>query len=406
MSDSKLDFKVILTILIVTFGYFVDIFDLILFSVVRVPSLQALGLSEEDVLNKGILLLNIQMVGMLLGGIFFGVWADKKGRLKVLLGSILLYSLATLLNAFVQDVWMYALLRFIAGFGLAGELGVGITLLSEILPKEKRSYGITAVATIGMCGALAAWPVAKHFDWRTAYIIGGVMGLALLFLRVTVLESQMFKKLESPGIKKGDFISLFTNKERFYKFLACIAVSVQLWFMMGILITLSPEFASQLGLSENIIAGESVFYYYIGVIAGGFLNGMLSQFLKSRLKALIIFMAISSSMIIGYFFLPNVSKEVFYLYCMIFGFSGGYWAIFVQIAAEQFGTNIRATATTAITNFGRATLIPFSAAFVYVKNQYGLFVGGFSVGILVIIISILPLFYLKETFYKDLDYID
>ncbi|MES2768670.1 MAG: MFS transporter [Bdellovibrionota bacterium] len=404
--ETKKDYKVILTIAVAALGYFVDIYDLILFSVVRVPSLKDLGLNEAEILDQGLLLLNIQMAGMLLGGVFFGVWADKKGRLKVLLGSILMYSLATFLNAFVQDVTSYAILRFIAGFGLAGELGIGITLVSELLPKEKRSYGTMAIATIGMSGALLAWPIAKHFDWRTAYIIGGVMGISLLLLRVKILESELFKKVEQSPARRGDILSLFTHKERFYKFLACILVAIQLWYIMGILITLSPEFTSSLGISKDIVAGESIFYCYIGVIVGGFLSALVSQVLKSRIKALIIFMILSSSGIIGYFFLKDISSRMFYIFCVYMGIASGYWAIFVQVAAEQFGTNIRATATTAITNFGRATLIPLSMLFVYLKANQGIMMAGLFVGILTIVLSIGPLFYLKESFHKNLDYVD
>lgn len=404
--DTKKDYKIILTIVVAARGYFVDIYDLILFSVVRIPSLKDLGLNETEVLDKGILLLNIQMAGMLLGGLFFGVWADKKGRLRVLLGSILMYSLATFLNAFVQNIETYAILRFVAGFGLAGELGIGITLVSELLPKEKRSYGTMAIATIGMCGALLAWPIAKHFDWRTAYIIGGVMGLALLLLRVGVLESDLFKKAEQLPAKRGNILALFNHKERFYKFLACILVSVQLWYIMGILIALSPEFTSTIGISKDIVAGESIVYCYIGGILGGFLSSLISQILKSRIKALIVFMILSSAGIVGYFFLKDLSSSMFYAFCVYMGIAGGYWAIFVQVAAEQFGTNIRATATTMITNFGRATLIPFSMFFVYLKSNYSLMFAGLFVGILTIVLSILPLFYLKESFYKNLDYID
>ncbi len=404
--EAKKDYEVILTIAVAALGYFVDIYDLILFSVVRVPSLKDLGLNETEVLDQGLLLLNIQMAGMLLGGIFFGVCADKKGRLKVLLGSILMYSLATFLNAFVQDITSYAILRFIAGFGLAGELGIGITLVSELLPKEKRSYGTMAIATIGMSGALLAWPIAKHFDWRTAYMIGGGMGICLLLLRVRILESELFKKVEQSRAPRGDIFSFFTHKERFFKFLACILVGIQLWYIMGILITLSPEFTSSLGISKDIVAGESIFYCYVGVIFGGFLSALVSQVLKSRIKALVIFMIFSSSGIIGYFFLKDISSRMFYIFCVYMGVASGYWAIFVQLAAEQFGTNIRATATTAITNFGRATLIPLSMLFVYIKANQGIMIAGLFVGVLTIVLSIGPLFYLKESFHKNLDYVD
>lgn len=405
MGSNKINFKIFLTILVVTLGYFVDIYDLILFSVVRVPSLKDLGLSDEEILSKGILLLNLQMIGMLIGGILFGVWADKKGRLGVLYASILLYSIATLLNAFVSDVTTYAILRFIAGVGLAGELGIGVTLVSELMPKEKRGYGTTVIATLGMCGALVAWPVAKHFDWRTAYILGGVMGLVLLVLRLGILESNLFKKASEQKVEMGNFLALFTNRTLFFKFLACTFIAVQLWYIVGVLITLSPEFTRGLGLSQNIEAGEAVFYCYLGVILGGFLSGMLSQYLKSRKKAIIAFAISSTIGIIGYFFLDNISSELFYFICFLLGITCGYWSLFVQVSAEQFGTNIRATATTAITNFGRATVVPFSILFHTLKQDYGL-IAGLWVGLLSAALSLIPIFYLKETFHKDLDYYD
>lgn len=399
--------KVLLTILTVALGYFVDVYDLLLFSVVRVPSLKEIGLSDSDILSQGVGLLNIQMVGMLLGGIVFGVWADKKGRISVLFGSILLYSIATLLNAFVHTVEMYALLRFLAGFGLAGELGIGITLVSELLPASKRSYGFTIVGTIGMCGALIAWPITSHFGWRTSYIIGGVMGLCLLVLRLSVLESSLFQKAKETQIRRGQFLALFTNRARFFKFLACILLGIQLWFVLGILIALSPEFASQMmGIDSGISVGEAVFYCYIGVIPGGFLCGVLSQYLKSRKKVLALYMIAMSAGILGYFFLKNISATQFYSYCIFLGFVGGYGALFVQVAAEQFGTNLRATVSTSVTNFGRATLVPLSMLFIYCKNQFGLYEAGLGVGILTILISIWPIMYLKETFYRDLDYLD
>lgn len=402
-----MNIKIILTIIVVALGYFVDMYDLILFSVVRVPSLRDLGLTEQQILDQGILLLNIQMIGMLIGGVLFGVLADKKGRLSVLFASIILYSVANLLNAYVTDITTYAILRFFAGLGLAGELGIGITLVSEILPKEKRSYGTAAVASIGMSGALLAWPITKYFDWRTAYLIGGGMGLALLFLRLSVLESEFYKKhVHTVEVKKGNFLALFKDKEKFFKFAACIFVALQLWYIMGILIVLSPEFTSALNMSSNIIAGEAIFYCYIGVIVGGFASSMLSQYLKSRIKTLAIFMLFSSFGIILYFYLKNIPTSYFYFYSAMMGLVSGYWAIFVQTAAEQFGTNLRATVTTSVTNFGRATLVPISMLFMYLKTDYGLWWAGISVGVICIVLSLWPLFYLKESFHKNLDYVE
>ena len=181
----------------------VDMYDLFLFSINRVSSLKSLHISGEQLLADGIMLLNLQMAGMLIGGIFWGIMGDKKGRLSVLFGSILIYSIANIGNGFVTTVTQYAVLRFIAGFGLAGELGAGITLVTEILPKERRGYGTTLVATVGIMGALLAYFVSHLFDWRTAYFIGGGLGLILMILRVRVFESGMFMKLKEKNIKTG-----------------------------------------------------------------------------------------------------------------------------------------------------------------------------------------------------------
>lgn len=398
--------KVILAVLVASLGYFVDIYDLILFSIVRVPSLRDLGLNDQEILDQGLLLLNMQMGGMLLGGILFGVLGDKKGRLSVLFGSILLYSVANLLNAFVQSIESYAVLRFIAGIGLAGELGAGVTLVSEILPKEKRGYGTTIIATVGVSGALLAWYIAEHYDWRAAYIIGGCMGLALLFLRIGVLESGLFEKCKTQGMVRGDFLSLIRDKKKALKFLACIFVGIQLWFVVGILITLSPEFSTSLGISNNVVAGKSVFYCYLGLVFGDLASGLWSQLLKSRKKSMLTFLVLSALSIFAFFFARNLATEHFYFLCFILGFASGYWAIFVTIAAEQFGTNLRATVATTVPNFVRGSLVPISALFAFLKSDFGLMGAGLSVGILCIVLSFWGLYSLKESFHTDLDFLD
>ncbi len=400
--------KVILAVLVAALGYFVDIYDLILFSIVRVPSLRDLGLSDEEILDKGLMLLNLQMGGMLIGGILFGILGDKKGRLSVLFGSILLYSIANLANAYVQTVEQYAILRFIAGIGLAGELGAGITLVSEILPRDKRGYGTTIVASVGVSGALLAWYVADHMSWRTAYIVGGVMGLALLLLRVGVLESNLFEKVkQSAHTKRGDFLSLFRDSKKFFKLSACILIGVQLWYVVGILITLSPEFTSQIGItSEAISAGKAIFYCYFGLIFGDMASGLLSQLLKSRKKCMFIFLILSSLSIFSFFALRNLTADQFYALSFVLGFVSGYWAMFVTIAAEQFGTNLRATVATAVPNFVRGSLVPMSFLFAILKEQASISVAGLSVGIFAIVLSFWGLFALKESFSTDLDFVD
>lgn len=400
--------KIILAVLVAALGYFVDIYDLILFSIVRVPSLRDLGLSDEEILDKGLMLLNLQMGGMFIGGILFGILGDKKGRLSVLFGSILLYSLANLANAYVQSIEAYAGLRFIAGIGLAGELGAGITLVSEILPREKRGYGTTIVASVGVSGALLAWYVADHLSWRTAYIVGGVMGLALLLLRVGVLESSLFEKIKlNTYAKRGDFLSLFKDPKKFLKLAACVLIGVQLWYVVGILITLSPEFTSQIGITtEAVSAGKAIFYCYFGLIFGDMASGLLSQLLKSRKKSMMIFLILSSVSIFSFFALRNLTADQFYILSFVLGFVSGYWAMFVTIAAEQFGTNLRATVATAVPNIVRGSLVPMSFLFAILKQYSTISIAGLGVGVLVITLSFWGLYSLKECFDTDLDFVD
>jgi putative MFS transporter len=400
--------KIIFAIIVASLGYFVDVYDLILFSVVRVPSLKSMGLNDSQILEAGINLLNVQMIGMLIGGVVFGILADRLGRTRVLFASILIYSVATLLNAYVNSLPTYYGLRFMAGFGLAGELGIAMTLVSEILPTQYRGYGSTLIGVVGMCGSLLAWPIAKHFSWQTAYLVGGAMGISLLFLRMKVAESELFqnKKAKPEEISAGNFFAFFNNKKRFFKFLVCLLVGLQLWFGTGVLIALSPEFAKALNFSDSINAGEAIFHLYIGVIAGSLFIGLLSQKLKSRKRALGIVMTLSSVLLIGFFFLKGITGSAFYTYCVFLGLTEGYWLLFTQNAVEQFGTNLRATAATMVTNFGRASLVPLSLLFVHLKNPLGIMHAGLTVAIITVVLSMGSLFFVTETFHKDLNYVD
>jgi MFS family permease len=396
-----------LAVTVAALGYFVDIYDLILFSIVRVQSLRDLGFSGEELTHHGLLLLNLQMAGMLCGGIFFGILGDRRGRLSVLFGSILLYSLANIANGLVNSVEMYAVLRFIAGVGLAGELGAGVTLTAELLPKEKRGYGTTLIASVGVSGALLAWFVAEKLSWRGAFFVGGGLGLALLLLRVGVLESGMFEKVKNKvGIHRGDFMSLITNPGRRVRFLACILMGIQLWFTVGILITLSPEFAQALGITDVVSSGKAVFFCYSGLTLGDLTTGLLSQLWKSRKKVAALFLGLSGAAICGYFLCREITAPAFYAMCFIIGFTSGYWAIFVTVAAEQFGTNLRATVATTVPNFVRGSLVPISALFTLAKSHMGILPAGFAVGMLCVVLSFWGLSRLKESFHSDLDYVE
>ena len=395
-----------LPVIVAALGYFVDIYDLVLFSIVRVPSLKAIGLSGQELIDQGVFLLNMQMAGMLLGGILWGILGDRKGRLKIMFGSICIYSLANLANGLVDSIEAYALLRFIAGVGLAGELGAGITLVSEVLHRSIRGYGTMIVATVGVSGAILANIVAKQFDWRTAFFIGGVLGLLLLLLRVRVAESGMFKGMESNQVSKGNFLALFTSRDRFGRFLHSILIGLPSWFVVGVLITFSPEFAKVLSVRGTVSAGNAVMYCYMGLVAGDLASGVLSQLLKSRKKVVFLFLLFTVAAVAAYFSARGVSAPVFYGICGLLGFGIGYWAIFVTVAAEQFGTNLRATVATSVPNFVRGMTIPITMLFQVARKPLGIETGALAVGALCLVVALFSLSRLQETFHKDLDYFE
>lgn len=395
-----------LPVIVAALGYFVDIYDLVLFSIVRVPSLKGIGISGQELINKGVMLLNMQMVGMLLGGILWGILGDRKGRLKIMFGSIFLYSAANLANAMVNSIEAYAALRFIAGVGLAGELGAGITLVSEVLHKSMRGYGTMIVASVGVSGAILANFIAKAFDWRTAFVIGGVLGLMLLLLRLGVAESGMFKGMENRDLRRGSFLSLFTSWDRFGRFLHSIMIGLPSWFVVGVLITFSPEFAKVLNVQGNVNAGNAVMFCYLGLVFGDFASGVMSQLLQSRRKVVLIFLGITIVAIAFYFLGSGVSAPAFYGICCFLGFGIGYWAIFVTVAAEQFGTNLRATVATTVPNFVRGMTVPITLLFQLLRKPLGIQAGALCVGGLCMVVALISLWRLQETFHKDLDYFE
>ena len=393
-------------VLVAALGYLVDMYDLFLFSVVRVPSLKTLGIDGDQLLSSGISLLNTQMAGMLVGGVLWGVLGDKRGRLSVLFGSILLYSLANIANGFVQSVDQYRLLRFIAGLGLAGELGAGVTLVTEILPKEIRGYGTTLVATMGVLGAILAYFVADLFDWRISYFIGGGLGLLLLILRVNVLESSLFIKTKQRTASRGNFFRLLTNGTRLAKYIQCILVGLPIWFVVGILITFSPELGKALGVSEPVVAGKAVMLSFSGQVLGDLVSGFLSQAWQSRKRVIGLFMLLSFGFMLVYLLVPLRGLTLFYAVCICLGFANGYWTLFVTIAAELFGTDLRATVATTVPNFVRGATIPLSALFLYLKPSLGTIYSALTVGMLTLVLALIALTFLDETFKKELDYVE
>lgn len=392
-------------VIVAALGYFVDIYDLILFSIVRISSLKSLGVTGDALLSDGVMLLNMQMAGMLIGGILWGILGDKRGRISVLFGSIIMYSVANILNGFVMDVQQYAVLRVIAGIGLAGELGAGITLVSEVMSKESRGYGTTIVASVGILGAVVAAFVADIFDWRTAYFVGGGLGLLLLFLRIGVYESGMFKNIKKDEIGRGQFQHLFTNWARFKKYVKCILIGAPLWFVVGVLITFSDAFAKALGV-EGIAPAKSVMFTYIGLAFGDLLSGYLSQYFKSRKKIIFAFILATNILIVIYLFFNNFGSFYFYSICLLLGVSCGYWAVFVTNASEQFGTNLRATVTTTVPNFVRGAVVPLTLLFQYLKGPTGIIYSAAIVAGIALLLAYISASKLEETYGKDLDYIE
>jgi MFS transporter, putative metabolite:H+ symporter len=402
-------------IAVAALGYYVDVYDLILFGVVRNPSLASLGLDKAQQLAQGLTLFNIQMAGMLIGGILWGVWGDKKGRKSVLFGSILIYSTANTLNGFVNDtafldaITQYGILRFIAGIGLAGELGAGITLVNETLPKEKRGIGALLIAGTGALGAVTAAVVGGYSQdpewWRTCYFIGGGMGLFLLILRFGTFESVLFQNVEK-NVQKGNFLSLFTNRQRFMKYFYCILIGLPVWYVVGILVLVAPEMSKALNVQGEITGGKTIMFCYTGLSIGDFLSGLISQILKSRKKTVYIFVGMAVVFTVIYLNAFGISANNFYILCFILGFFGGFWAVFITMSSEQFGTNIRATVTTTVPNFVRGALIPITLGFRALIPTYGLLTSAMIVGVICYAAALWATSQVEETFTKDLDFVE
>lgn len=410
-------------VIVASLGYFVDIYDLILFNVIKKESLESLGLGGADYESNEIFLFNCQMIGMLIGGIIWGVMGDKIGRLKVLFGSILLYSSANIANAFTTDLTAYAIVRFLAGLGLAGELGAGITLVVETMHKEFRGYGTMIIVTFGALGAVFASIVGKEgamvagwfneltgcsfAGWQMAYIVGGVLGLLLLFLRIGTIESGMYKQLEvDKHIARGDFKIIFGRKENLKKYINCIMIGLPIWFIIGVLIALSLGITRETGI-ENVVTGTAIMFAYIGLSVGDLLSGLLSQYFRSRKKVVIGYLISSSVLILIYLFPFSKSLTVFYILCFLLGCATGYWALFVTIASEQFGTNIRSTVTNTVPNFVRGAVVPITLLYktlepVFQSRVYS----ALTVGTICILLAFIAILSVKETFSKDLNYIE
>ena len=399
-----------LAVIVAALGYFVDIYDLLLFTIVREPSLRGINIGDAEMLAASTHIINYQMIGLLIGGILWGVMGDKRGRLSVLFGSILLYSVANFVTGYVQTVDQYAWLRFIAGIGLAGELGAGITLVSEIMPKKNRGVVTSFVAGVGLFGAVFAFLIYKLTnDWRLCYKIGGVLGIFLLVLRIKVSESPIFKGVESRQISRGNMLMFFNDAKRFRKYILAILIGLPTWFVIGILLNLSNRFATELYGENAIDSGASIMFGYIGIALGDITVGFVSQYFQSRKKALYIFYAMTFLGAVFFFSPFNNSDTSMYAVSFYLGFSTGFWAIFVTMGAEHFGTNIRATAATTIPNMVRGALPLMNLLFKdYLQGTLGwsLMNSAMTTGLIVMAISVMALIFTEETFHKDLDFVE
>ncbi len=398
-----------LAVIVAALGYFVDIYDLLLFTIVKKTSMLAVGATDATMLADSTKVINWQMVGLLLGGIVWGILGDKKGRLSVLFGSIILYSVANFATGFIHTVNQYAICRFVAGVGLAGELGAGITLVSELLPQKKRGIGTSMVAGIGLFGAVAAYFTYRFTgDWRLCYKIGGLLGIVLLFLRIKVAESGMFTQVkEQKNIVKGNFLMFFTNGQRFKKYVLAILIGLPTWYVIGILVNQSDRFAKAMFGSSTIDSGRSIMFAYAAIAIGDIAVGFVCQFFKSRKKGLLLFYVLTMICLLLFFSGYNNSDSSMYLYCTLLGFSTGFWAIFVTMGAEQFGTNLRATAATTIPNMVRGALPLINMMFLdlFQKNWgWAIIKSGIVTGVIVMTVTLVAFYFTEETYHKDLNY--
>ncbi|WP_264520845.1 MFS transporter [Flavobacterium sp. N1994] len=397
-------------VIIAALGYFVDIYDLLLFGIVRIPSLNDLHLDADKV---GTMIINYQMTGMILGGILWGVFGDKKGRLSVLFGSILVYSLANIACGFLPQMnfgdkaMIYAWLRFIAGVGLAGELGAGITLVSETLPKELRAIGTSLVAGFGVLGAVVAqFTVELSGSWSTAYFIGGGLGLVLLVLRISVAESGIFKTVkENTTIKRGDFLSFFTKRALFVKYLKCILIGVPIWYCIGIIVFMANQFAPEMGIA-SINPGKAIMWTYIMTSIGDFSSGFISHALRSRKKAILYMLLFTVVGLALLLFSGNKSENMYYFYCGWIGLGTGFWAMFVTLAAEQFGTNLRSTATTSVPNMVRGAVPLMLIGFDYLKHSHTVIISAAIVGAVVFSMGLYAVLTISETHNCEMDFVE
>lgn len=395
-----------LALLVATLGYFVDVYDLVLFIVLKNPSLTDLGVPKEEMLTVGASLLDTQMLGMLVGGVVWGVLGDKLGRTKALFGSILLYSVANILNGFVHSVEWYYFYRALAGFGLAGELGAGVTLVAEILPTAIRGYGTTIIASVGVLGAVVAGLTGEVLNWRHSYIVGGLLGLALLFVRVSVSESKMFEETHSMDVQRGSFKLIAACRDRLARYALCILLGVPTWYVIGILVANVQPIAAALGSVGVPKQTYCLVWAYLGIMGGDVVGGLVSQYMQSRKKPMYAFLLLGIASPVYFLSARELSVEAIYLCYLVMGFAAGYWILMLTMAAEQFGTNIRSTVTVSIPNFIRASVVPMNLAFLQLQKTHDIVWSSLVVGVVTSCVALASLMLLKETFHRDLDFVE
>ena len=405
-SDSTPKSSIQLALLAAALGYFVDVYDIILFTAVRVPSLKALGLAGTELTHTGLMLLNLQLIGMVIGGFLWGMLGDRRGRVTVLFGSIILYSTANLLNAAVSDIGLYGVCRFFAGVGLAGELGAGITLVSEMMSTQKRGFGTMIIATCGVLGGIAGGLVGDQLSWRWAYFLGGLLGFGLLVLRWRVHESSLFSELQKRPVVRGSLLALIHSPQLLWRYLRCLALGAPIWILIGIFITLSPEIGKVLELPEPISAGRAILFYNVGFGLGDVGSSLLSQLWHSRKKAAGLFLLLTLAGISFFLSLQKAPLNLFYFACILLGAGAGYWAVFIMISAEQFGTNLRATVATSLPNLVRGLVVPISLGVQLLIPSLGLLTTLRLVGYGSLILAALSIFSLPETYGSDLDFVE
>jgi len=400
-----------LPVIVGALGFFVDIYDLLLFNIVRRSSFRELGVPEDQMKNLGENILNWQMIGLTIGGILWGIMGDKKGRKNVLFGSILLYSLATIANGFVQTMDQYTWLRFIAGLGLAGELGASITLTTELLPKEKRGIGSAIIATSGVMGTITAYIIysLSGEDWRLCYLIGGGMGILLLFARINALKSGMYDAAKQSQVQMGNFFMFFNNRKRFIRYLRAITIGLPVWYVIGILISFSDEFAKQFGIT-GFDQPKSLMLQYAALAFGDMGAGIFSNYIKSRKKTLMIWYGILAVFIFLFFALKGGGSAFnMYLLCMGLGFGSGISVLYITMSAEQFGTNLRATAAISIPNLVRGFLPLISLLFRFLRGPNGFndyVTGAWLTGIVIMVVGFISVLYTDETFGKEMNFVE